>query len=189
MDKSRIPATFWRVVAFSISKHLQPLQTVILAPESNSDTTIPTIPVFFPTTEHRSTEMFSRTVRAVSCRALAGSLRPIAAPVSRQAAPQIAQPQRRHYHEKVLDRASHPKHLRLFPRVFQAWSIANIVCDRLLSPAQRRHIRQVGQLGGRGIGGSAGRMLFPASTRHPFEQALKYMLWVVRRCYAAPYQG
>ncbi len=132
--------------------------------------------------------MFSRTVRAVSCRALASSLRPIAAPVSRQVAPQFAQPQRRHYHEKVLDRAS-PPNARLFPHAFQVWSISNILCDRLLSPAQCRHIRQVGQLSGRGIGGSAGRMSFPASARHPSKRALKYVFPAVRRCYAAPYQG
>ncbi|KAK4236700.1 NifU-like N terminal domain-containing protein [Achaetomium macrosporum] len=55
--------------------------------------------------------MFSRTVRAVSTRALATSVRPIAAPVSRQIAPRVAQPQRRHYHEKVLDHYARPRNV------------------------------------------------------------------------------
>ncbi|KAK4151609.1 NifU-like N terminal domain-containing protein [Chaetomidium leptoderma] len=55
--------------------------------------------------------MFSRTVRAVSSRALATSLRPIAAPVTRQIAPLVAQPQRRQYHEKVLDHYSRPRNV------------------------------------------------------------------------------
>lgn len=55
--------------------------------------------------------MLSRTARAVSCRALTSSLRPIAAPVSRQLAPQVAQPQRRQYHEKVLDHYSRPRNV------------------------------------------------------------------------------
>ncbi|KAK3291448.1 NifU-like N terminal domain-containing protein [Chaetomium fimeti] len=55
--------------------------------------------------------MFSRTVRAVSRRALATSVRPIAAPVSRQIAPLVAQPPRRQYHEKVLDHYSRPRNV------------------------------------------------------------------------------
>jgi len=55
--------------------------------------------------------MFARTVRAVSCRALATSVRPVAAPVSRQIAPLVAQPQRRQYHEKVLDHYSRPRNV------------------------------------------------------------------------------
>ncbi|KAK4096951.1 hypothetical protein N658DRAFT_501002 [Parathielavia hyrcaniae] len=55
--------------------------------------------------------MLSRTVRAVSCRALATSLRPTVAPVSRHIAPQATQPQRRHYHEKVLDHYSRPRNV------------------------------------------------------------------------------
>ncbi|KAK4113004.1 iron sulfur cluster assembly protein 1 [Canariomyces notabilis] len=56
--------------------------------------------------------MLSRTVRAVSSRALAGSIRPLATPVSRQFAPQIAQPAaKRHYHEKVLDHYSRPRNV------------------------------------------------------------------------------
>lgn len=55
--------------------------------------------------------MFSRTVRAVSTRALASSARPIAAPVSRQIAPLAAQQQRRNYHEKVLDHYARPRNV------------------------------------------------------------------------------
>lgn len=162
MDKSRNPQElFGEPSPPQSSKHLQ-LQNLILAPKSISDTTITSIST---STTRQSTavpKMFSRTVRAVSCRALAGSVRPVAAPVSRQIAPLVAQPQRRQYHEKVLDRASLSA-----SRDFLNQNLANISRDRLLPPAERRHIRQVGQLGGRGIGGSAG----------------------VRRCDAAPHQG
>ncbi|KAJ4287503.1 iron-binding protein [Collariella sp. IMI 366227] len=55
--------------------------------------------------------MFSRTLRAVSTRALTSSMRPVAAPVSRHIAPLVAQPQRRQYHEKVLDHYSRPRNV------------------------------------------------------------------------------
>ncbi|KAL2015793.1 hypothetical protein VTK56DRAFT_4820 [Thermocarpiscus australiensis] len=55
--------------------------------------------------------MLSRTVRAVSSRALATSIRPVAAPAARQLAPLAAQPPRRHYHEKVLDHYSRPRNV------------------------------------------------------------------------------
>lgn len=56
--------------------------------------------------------MLSRTARAVSGRLLAQSLvRPAITPVARQLAPIIAQPTRRHYHEKVLDHYSRPRNV------------------------------------------------------------------------------
>ncbi|KAK4133858.1 hypothetical protein BT67DRAFT_477526 [Trichocladium antarcticum] len=56
--------------------------------------------------------MLSRTVRAVSGRALANSLRPVAIPVTRQLAAQVAPAQqRRQYHEKVLDHYSRPRNV------------------------------------------------------------------------------
>lgn len=50
-------------------------------------------------------------MRAVSRRTLATSLRPVTLPTARQLAPQVAQPQRRHYHEKVLDHYARPRNV------------------------------------------------------------------------------
>lgn len=55
--------------------------------------------------------MLSRIVRAVGGRVLAQSIRPVAIPIARQLAPIIAQPARRHYHEKVLDHYSRPRNV------------------------------------------------------------------------------
>jgi len=55
--------------------------------------------------------MFSRAARAVSSRALASSLQLTAVPVTRPPAFQLAQPQTRQYHEKVLDHYSRPRNV------------------------------------------------------------------------------
>ncbi|KAK4447990.1 iron sulfur cluster assembly protein 1 [Podospora aff. communis PSN243] len=55
--------------------------------------------------------MLSRSVRALSGRALAASLRPVAIPVARQISPVIAATARRSYHEKVLDHYSRPRNV------------------------------------------------------------------------------
>ena len=52
------------------------------------------------------TKMFSKTARAVSSRALASPLWSTAIPVTRPLSCQLAWPQTRQYHEKVLDRMS-----------------------------------------------------------------------------------
>lgn len=85
------------------------IHNLISASNSNFDVTVPTAFNSDDATDSTAHKMFSRTARAVSRRALATSVRPIAAPVSRQIAPLVAQPQRRPYHEKVLDRTS-PAH-------------------------------------------------------------------------------
>ncbi|KAK0644246.1 NifU-like N terminal domain-containing protein [Cercophora newfieldiana] len=55
--------------------------------------------------------MLSRSVRALSGRALAASLRPVAIPVARQLSPAVAFTARRSYHEKVLDHYSRPRNV------------------------------------------------------------------------------
>ncbi|KAK5654718.1 hypothetical protein OQA88_7042 [Cercophora sp. LCS_1] len=55
--------------------------------------------------------MLSRSVRALSGRALATSLRPVAIPVARQIAPAVSLTARRSYHEKVLDHYSRPRNV------------------------------------------------------------------------------
>ncbi len=101
---------FGGLVAFSVQQTQRPphpLHNLILAPKINPTAPNSAIPRPPDRPEYpEPAKMLSRTVRAVSCRALAAPLRPIAAPISRQLAPQVSQPQRRNYHEKVLDRTS-----------------------------------------------------------------------------------
>jgi len=55
--------------------------------------------------------MLSRSVRALSGRVLAASLRPVAVPAARRVAPAVAFTARRSYHEKVLDHYSRPRNV------------------------------------------------------------------------------
>lgn len=140
-----------------------------------------------PHAESTSAKMLSRTARAVSRGALATSLRPIAVPVVRQLAPQVARPQRRQYHEKVLDRESPSVRYQSFSErlPLRTWLT--------YSGTDYSRPRNVGTLDKSDSSVGEGLVGAPAvrtpSRSEVQEQSTNLLVATVRRRYAAPYQG
>lgn len=186
--ESRISSDFWQTRSLSNPTHTTVALRIDI--DTQLDLVVATLSILLrrQPSHHSQAKMLSRSVRAVTGRALAASLRPVAIPVSRQlATPVVTQPTRRHYHEKVLDR-EYPTRL---PLILDEAAVPSTLLTRRAPDYSRP--RNVGTLDksdksvGEGLVGAPA--VRDATSLQIARHALTTLTPTVRRCYAASYQG